>query len=273
MKNSFYFSIGVIVLILIFAFILPNYYTYSYTTLNKDLILSQPSLEHIFGTDRLGRDVVALCMAGTKTSIIIGILSSLCATLIGLAFGITAGFFKGIIDKSIMVLIDIFLTFPTFFLLLALVSYIDASVFVLILIIFITGWMNMARLIRSESFKISHQPYIKILKLAKVNKAKIIIKYFAPILAPIFLISFSFGISGAILTESSLSFLGLGISPPEVSLGLIISEGKEFLKLAWWISFFPGAIMFLITFSFITISDYLQFRINAKQKQELTKNS
>lgn len=239
-------------------------YKLSAYDLNPTQILLPPSFEHILGTDRLGRDLFSRVMQGGQISLIIGILSSIIASFMGLMVGISAGFFQKGTDKVIIVMIDLFLTFPTFFLLLALISYMSASIWVLVIIISITGWMGMARMIRSESFAISNAPFIKILKLSQVSNLKIIIKYFAPLLAPIFFISFTFGVSGAILAESGLSFLGIGITPPQISWGVILSEGKEVIDIAWWLSFFPGLLIFLVTFSLIQISDYLQAKSNEK---------
>jgi len=250
--------------IVIGVFIGPFIYTVSAYELNTTAILLPPSAEHIFGTDRLGRDMLARILQGGQTSLIIGFLSATISSLIGLIVGILAGYFKGNIDKSITIIIDLFLTFPTFFLLLTLVSYTDASISILVIILFITGWMTMARLIRSESFAISTKPYIKILKIAKVSNIKIIFKYFAPLLAPIFLISFTFGVGGAILAESGLSFLGLGINPPQMSWGSLLSNGREVLDIAWWISFFPGLFIFIVTFCLMQIADYLQHKANTK---------
>jgi len=249
------------------VFFMPFFYTVSPYDLNPKLILAGPSFEHFFGTDRLGRDVLARILQGGQTSLIIGFLSAAISSLLGLFIGINAGYFKGNIDKGITILIDLFLTFPTFFLLLALVSYIQASSLVLIIVISITGWMGMARLIRSESFAIGNKPYIKILKLSGVPKTKIIFKYFAPLLAPIFLISFTFGVGGAILAESGLSFLGLGINPPEMSWGSLLSDGKAVIDIAWWVSFFPGLMIFIVTFCLMQISDFLQEKANSKDIQ------
>ena len=254
----------ILVLIFFFCFILPCFYALSAYDLNPTAILLPPSFEHLLGTDRLGRDLFARLMAGGQISLVIGILSALISSFLGLMIGISAGFFQKNVDKMVIVFIDLFLTFPTFFLLLALISYMSASVWVLIFIISITGWMGMARMIRSESFAISSAPFIKILKLSNVNTFKIIFKYFAPLLAPIFFISFTFGVSGAILAESGLSFLGIGITPPQVSWGVIISEGKEVIDIAWWLSFFPGFFIFLVTLSLINLSDYLQSKSNEK---------
>ncbi len=251
--------------IFFFAFFGSFFYTVSPYTLDSHAILLAPSSGHIFGTDRLGRDILARLMEGGKVSLIIGVGSALIASFIGLILGSIAGYYRGFVDKSFIVIVDLFLTFPTFFLLLALVSYVNASSFVLIIIISITGWMTTARLIRSESFKITSQPYIKILNIAKVKKSKILLKYYAPILAPIFFVSFTFGVGGAILAESGLSFLGLGIVAPQMSWGTILSGGKDVIEIAWWVSFFPGLLIFLVTFSLINISNYLQQLTNKKE--------
>jgi len=263
----FKFAVYLLIFIIGLVFLLPFFYTTSAYELNPLKILESPSLQHLFGTDRLGRDVLARILQGGQTSLIIGFLAASISSIIGLFIGINAGYFKGNIDKTITITIDLFLTFPTFFLLLALVSYIQASSVILIIVISITGWMGMARLIRSESFAISNKPYIKILKLSNVSTFKIIFKYFAPLLAPIFLISFTFGVGGSILAESGLSFLGLGINPPQMSWGSLLSDGKSVIDIAWWVSFFPGLMIFLITFCLIQISDYLQSKFNTKEIQ------
>jgi peptide/nickel transport system permease protein len=142
----------------------------------------------------------------------------------------------------------------------------SASIWVLVFIISITGWMGMARMIRSESFAIGNKPFIKVLQLGEVSRFKIILKYFTPLLAPIFFISFTFGVGGAILAESGLSFLGIGIMPPQISWGSVLSEGKSVVDIAWWLSFFPGFMIFLVIFSLVNISDFLQRYTNQKDK-------
>ncbi len=260
-----YISIFVLLLIVLVSFFGGEFYPHSPFLLDKQAILLSPSWEHPFGTDRLGRDVLARVIEGGKVSLSIGVGSAIIASLLGLIIGVSAGFFRGKTDKLIVIMIDLFLTFPTFFLLLALISYMSASVWVLIFIISVTGWMGMARLIRSESFAISSKPYIKVLKAAGVSRLKIILKYFTPLLAPIFFISFTFGVGGAILAESGLSFLGIGIMPPQISWGSILSEGKGVVDIAWWLSFFPGLMIFLVIYALVNISDYLQSRTNQRE--------
>ena len=258
-------SILILVTIILISFLGPLLYNVSPYEFNKNAILHPPSLSHIFGTDRLGRDLLARVMKGGQISLIIGVGSATIASLIGLIYGVVAGYLKGVWDKSFVFIVDLFLTFPTFFLLLTLVSYIEASSIILIIVIAITGWMTTARLIRAQSYKIASMPFIKVLKLANKPTSLIIFKYFLPLLGPIFFVSFSFGVSGAILAESGLSFLGLGVTPPNMSWGSILSDGKSVMEIAWWVSFFPGLFIFLVTFSLIQISDFLQEKFNLKE--------
>ena len=261
------YSSYILIFILLFVLLGKFFYAVDPFIFHKNFILTAPSLAYPFGTDRLGRDLLARIIEGGYISLFIGVGSALIATFFGFIVGTIAGYFRGYVDKAFVVIVDIFLTFPTFFLLLALVSYVNASALVLILIISITGWMTTARLIRSESYAITSQPFIKILNIAQVPKWKILLKYYAPLLAPIFFVSFTFGVGGAILAESGLSFLGLGIVAPQMSWGTILSNGKEVIDIAWWVSFFPGLMIFLITFSLINIANYLQTLTNKRQIQ------
>jgi peptide/nickel transport system permease protein len=258
-------SLGILAALVLLSLVGPLLYPQDPYTFHKELILQPPGPEHLMGTDRLGRDLLARIMQGGRVSLLIGVGSAVIASLIGLIMGVSAGYFKGWWDKSFVVIVDLFLTFPTFFLLLTLVSYIPASSLILIVVISITGWMGTARLIRSESYRIASQPFIKVLRLAQVPTCVVIFKYFLPLLAPIFFVSFTFGVSGAILAESGLSYLGLGITPPDMSWGSILSDGKAVMEIAWWVSFFPGLMIFLVTFSLIQISDWLQERANRRE--------
>lgn len=258
-------SIAALVGVILFSFIGPFFYAADPQFFDSEAILLPPSSDYWMGTDRLGRDILARMMEGGQVSLIIGFMSALVSTLIGLLYGVSAALLRGGFDKLFILVVDLFLTFPTLFLLLTLVSYVNASVWVLILIISVTGWMGTARLIRSESFAISAKPFIRILRIGGVHPLKIIVKYYAPLLAPIVLVSFTFGVGGAILAESGLSFLGLGITPPQMSWGSILSTGKEVIDIAWWVSFFPGMMIFVVTFALMNISNALQAKMNRKE--------
>ena len=264
--KTFYLLIGIVFFTYSGAF----FYTANPYLLHHDAILAAPSFEHPFGTDRLGRDLLARIIEGGKISLFIGVGSALVATFLGFMLGAVAGYARGAVDKGFVIVVDLFLTFPTFFLLLALVSYVNASAWVLIFIISVTGWMTTARLVRSESFAVTSQPFIKILNIAGVSRTKILVKYYAPLLAPIFFVSFTFGVGGAILSESGLSFLGLGIVAPQISWGTILSNGKEVIDIAWWVSFFPGLMIFLVTLSLMNLANYLQQYTNRKNVQAET---
>lgn len=259
------FSIAALGAVIIFSFMAPFFYTISPLFLDSHAILLPPSTEHWFGTDRLGRDLLARIMQGGQISLVIGFGSALISTLIGLIYGVSAALIRGGFDKLFIIVVDLFLTFPTLFLLLTLVSYVNASVWILIVIISITGWMGTARLIRSESFAIASKPFIRILHIGNVHPLKIIFKYYTPLLAPVVLVNFTFGVGGAILAESGLSFLGLGIVAPQMSWGSILSGGKEVIDIAWWVSFFPGLLIFIVTFSLMNISNALQAHWNQKE--------
>ncbi len=261
----FYGSVVLLLGVILFSFFGGIIYPIDPSYLDKNSILLGPSYMHWFGTDRLGRDLLARLLEGGKVSLIIGFISALLSTFIGLLYGVSAALLRGGFDKTFIMIVDLFLTFPTLFLLLTLVSYVNASVWVLILIISITGWMGTARMIRSESFAIASKPFIRILHIAHVHPLKIIFKYYAPLLAPIVLVSFTFGVGGAILAESGLSFLGLGIVAPQMSWGSILSTGKEVIDIAWWVSFFPGLMIFIVTFSLMNISNTMQTRLNQKE--------
>lgn len=260
-----FFSIFVLVGVILFSFIGPYLYTVDPLFLDSNAILVSPSIFHWFGTDRLGRDLLARVMEGGQISLLIGFSSAFISTFIGLLYGVSAALLRGGFDKVFIVIVDLFLTFPTLFLLLTLVSYVNASLWVLVLIISITGWMGTARLIRSESFAIASKPFIRILQIGHVHPLKIIFKYYAPLLAPIVLVSFTFGVGGGILAESGLSFLGLGIVAPQMSWGSILSGGKEVIDIAWWVSFFPGFLIFIVTFALMNISNALQAKMNQKE--------
>jgi len=261
----FFLSVALLALSVALSFFGDFFYTLDPFKFDQNAILLSPSPSHWFGTDRLGRDVFARIIEGGQISLIIGFGSALLSTLAGLLYGVSAALIRGGYDKIFILIVDLFLTFPTLFLLLTLVSYVNASVWVLIFIISVTGWMGTARLIRSESFAISSKPYIRILHIAGVNPLKVMLKYYTPLLAPIVLVSFTFGVGGAILAESGLSFLGLGITAPQMSWGSVLSGGKEVIDIAWWVSFFPGLMIFIVTFSLMNISNTLQARLNRKE--------
>ena len=212
-----------------------------------DAILQPPSSLHWFGTDTLGRDVFSRMLYGARVSLWVGFVSVGIAVCIGLTLGLIAGYFRGIVDESIMRFVDVMLCFPSFFLILAVVAFLEPSLGNIMIIIGLTSWMGVARLVRAETLSLRERDFVNAARLAGAKTPRILMRHILPnALAPV-LVSATLGIAGAILIESALSFLGIGVQHPLPSWGNILLEGKEALGVAWWLSVFPGlAILFTV---------------------------
>jgi len=210
-----------------------------------DALLS-PSAEHWMGTDQLGRDLFSRMLHGARVSMRVGVGAIGIATAVGLLIGGLAGLLGGRWDGWIMRLTDVMLCFPTIFLILAAVAFLDNSEWNIILIIGLTGWMGVARLTRAEVLSLREREFILAARAAGAGPARILFRHLIPnALGPV-IVSAALGVGTAILIESGLSFLGLGIQPPTPSWGNILTEGKETLGAAWWLTLFPGLAIFFV---------------------------
>jgi peptide/nickel transport system permease protein len=210
-------------------------------------ILQPPSVKHPLGTDALGRDVLSRLLYGARVSLWVGFVSVSIAGAIGTILGLMAGFFRGPVDEIVMRLVDVMLCFPSFFLILAVIAFLDPNIATIMTIIGLTSWMGIARLVRAETLSIRERDFIAAARLAGAGNIRILLRHILPnTLAPV-LVSATLGIAGAILTESALSFLGIGVQPPTASWGNMLLEGKQTLEIAWWLSLFPGlSILFTV---------------------------
>jgi peptide/nickel transport system permease protein len=210
-------------------------------------ILQPPSTAHPLGTDDLGRDVLARMAHGARISLSVGFVAVGIAMLIGLVVGLLSGFYGGRIDAVLMRLVDMMLCFPTFFLILSVIAFIGPSIWNIMIIIGLTGWMGVARLVRAETLSLKERDFVAAARAQGAGDARIIFRHVLPnTLAPI-LVAATLGVAGAILTESALSFLGIGVQPPTPSWGNILTAGKDNIEYAWWLSLFPGlAILFTV---------------------------
>lgn len=210
-------------------------------------ILRPPSTAHPLGTDDLGRDVLARMAHGARISLSVGFVAVGLATLIGLVVGLLSGFYGGRIDAVLMRLVDMMLCFPAFFLILSVIAFIGPSIWNIMIIIGLTGWMGVARLVRAETLSLKERDFVAAARAQGAGDARIIFRHVLPnTLAPI-LVAATLGVAGAILTESALSFLGIGVQPPTPSWGNILTAGKDNIEYAWWLSLFPGlAILFTV---------------------------
>ena len=238
------------------------------TALNLKAILLPPSDEHLLGTDALGRDVLARLLYGARVSLWVGFVSVGIAVAIGIALGLIAGFFRGIVDEVVMRGVDVMLCFPSFFLILAVVAFFEPSLVLIMVTIGLTSWMGVARLVRAETLSLRERDFVSAARLAGVRSFSIMMVHILPnALAPV-LVSATLGVAGAILIESSLSFLGLGVQPPDASWGNMLLEGKDVLEIAPWMSLYPGLAILITVLGYNllgeSLRDYLDPRLRRR---------
>lgn len=203
-------------------------------------ILMGPSSAHLLGTDQLGRDVLSRMIWGSRISLKVGFVAVGIATTIGIVFGAISGYYGGWVDSLMMRFVDIMLCFPAFFLILAVIAFLEPSIWNIMIVIGITGWMGIARLVRAEFLSLREREFVLSARALGASDMRIIFRHILPnAMAPI-LVSATLGVAGAILTESALSFLGIGVQPPTPSWGNILTAGKDNIEIAWWLSLFPG---------------------------------
>ena len=210
-------------------------------------VLQPPSASHPLGTDELGRDVLARMAYGARISLKVGFVAVGIATAIGLLVGLFSGFYGGLADAVLMRFVDIMLCFPTFFLILSVIAFLEPSIYNIMIVIGVTGWMGVSRLVRAETLSLKERDFVAAARAQGAGDARIIFRHILPnTLAPV-LVAATLGVAGAILTESALSFLGIGVQPPTPSWGNILTAGKDNIEFAWWLSVYPGlAILFTV---------------------------
>lgn len=226
--------------------------------------LLRPDFKHFFGTDDMGRDYFTRALYGGRVSLMVGFMSMIISTIIGTIVGAISGYFGGKIDDFIMRCIDILMCIPTFFLILVINSYLGASVVNLICIIGFLGWMSIARIVRGETLSVKEREYVLYAKASGENCFKIIIKHIIPSILPTIIVSATINIATSILLESSLSFLGVGITQPNASWGSMLKDAQSYLMDAPYLAFFPGMIILLTVLSFNLIGDTLRNVFEAK---------
>ncbi len=248
----------IILSLFIIAVFAPFIAPYSPTAIDVDNVLSPPSMKHPFGTDELGRDVLSRMIYGSRVSLSVGFVAVGIAVLIGVLIGAIAGYYGGRVDSILMRFVDIMLTFPTIFLILAVMVIVEQSIWTIMVVIGLTGWMDVARLVRAEFLSLKEREFVQAARAIGMGNIRIIFRHILPnALAPVF-VAAVFGIAGAILTESALSFLGFGIRPPEPSWGNILTSGKDNIEVAWWLSVFPGLAIFVTTLSYNILGETLR---------------
>ena len=221
-------------------------------------ILSRPTSAHWLGTDGLGRDVLSRMIFGARVSLLVGFVSAGVACFIGVILGAVSGYFGGFTDTVIMRFVDVMLCFPSFFLILAVIAYLDPSIWNIMIVIGVTSWMGICRLVRAEFLSLREREFMVAAESLGVKPFTIIMRHGLPNgLAPVF-VAFILGVAGAILTESALSFLGIGVQPPDPSWGNILTEGKSTIEVAWWLSVYPGVAILITVLGYNLLGEGLR---------------
>jgi peptide/nickel transport system permease protein len=230
-------------------------------------VLMPPSPAHYLGTDTLGRDVLSRIIFGSRVSLKVGFVAVGLATLIGLFIGALAGYYGGWVDSALMRLVDLMLCFPAFFLILAVIALLEPSIWNIMAVIGLTGWMGVARLVRAEFLSLREREFVTAARALGASDIRLILRHMLPnALAPV-MVSATLGVAGAILTESALSFLGLGVQPPTPSWGNILTAGKDNIEIAWWLSVFPGLAILITVMSYNLLGEGIQEAIDPRLKE------
>jgi len=228
-----------------------------------------PSWIHIFGTDDLGRDEFSRAISASEVSIGVGFVAVGISTIIGILVGSLAGFFGGGVDNVLMRVADIFLSLPTFFLILTVNSFLKPSIYNIMVVIGIFGWMNTARLVRGEFLRLQNIDFITAARSVGVSNVGMILRHFLPnAIAPV-IVSATIGIPSAILLESSLSFLGLGVPAPLASWGNMLYDGRNWMDMAWWMWVPPGVLISITVIAFNFVGDGLRDAFDPTQRGRL----
>jgi peptide/nickel transport system permease protein len=250
-ENRIASASGVVILVVALAAILaPALAPYDPNNLDLSAQLSAPSQAHPLGTDDLGRDVLSRMLFGARISLSVGFVAVGIAIAIGIVLGGVAGYYGGRADAFIMWLVDVMLVFPTIFLILAVIAFVGPGLFKIMAIIGFTSWMGTTRLVRAEFLALREREFVAAVRAQGARDARIIFRHILPnAVAPV-LVSATFGVAGAILTESALSFLGLGVPPPNATWGSLLSDGKAMIEVAWWLTVFPGLAIFVVSLAY-----------------------
>lgn len=235
--------------------------------LHLDAILKAPCAEFPLGTDRLGRDVLSRLLYGGRVSLWVGFVTVGISISIGALLGLVSGYFGGLVDEIVMRFVDIMLCFPSFFLILAVVAFLEPSLFNIMVVIGLTSWMGVARLVRAETLTLREREFVSAARLAGTSTWRIMTRHILPnAMAPV-TISAILGIGGAILIESGLSFLGLGVQPPQASWGNMLMDGKSVIEEASWLSLFPGLAILITVLGYNLLGESLRDFLDPRLKK------
>ncbi|WP_261130929.1 ABC transporter permease [Bacillus sp. Marseille-Q3570] len=222
--------------------------------------------DYLLGTDNLGRDILSRIIVGSRVSLLVGISAVVLAGAIGLLLGLLAGFYGKWIDTVIMRTVDSFLAIPNILFMLIVLAVIGPSLMTMIFALGGTTWVVYARMVRGETLSVKERDYVRSARAVGAKDVRIIWQYILPNIVSSFIVIATLNVATTIILESSLSFLGLGIQPPDVSWGLMLSDGREYLATSWWVATFPGIAITITVLGIIFLGDWLRDVLDPKMK-------
>lgn len=257
-------TIILIVLMAVFAPLIAPHNPYA-VDLNNQFI--KPNSQYLIGTDMYGRDVLSRIIYGARISLLIGLVPTMISMIIGTVLGILSGYYGGKTDFIIMSLVNMVLAFPSLLLAMVVMYTLGASLLNIFIALSIVGWGGTARVVRAQTLSIKNKEFVESARAIGVKNGLIMLKHIFPNCIPQLLVLFTLNIPASILSEASLSFLGVGAQPPASSWGLMVSNGKEFLFNAPWVAISPGIAILIIVLAFNFLGDGLRDSFDPYLKQ------
>ncbi len=262
------FSLVLILLFFLAMILAPVLTPYGENDMDLYNRLADPSAEHLLGTDESGRDILTRVLYGARVSLMIGVVPTLASMLLGAAMGMLAGYFGGKTDTIIMRIADVTLAFPSILLAMVIMYTLGNGIHNVALTLVLVNWAEVARVVRAETLRLRNMEYITAARMMGVPSLKIILRHILPNCLPTLIVLFTLNVPVAIMTESSLSFLGLGIQPPYASWGRMVNMGRQFLYTTPWLCFAPGLAIMLCVLAFHFLGDGLRDALDPYQQRQ-----
>lgn len=258
-ENKLAAASAIVILLFILAAILAPVLTpYTFDSMDLHNRLTPPSRAHLLGTDEAGRDVLTRMLYGSRVSLLVGIVPTVISMLAGAILGIIAGYNGGRTDAVIMRIADVMLAFPSMFLAMAIMYTLGDGMINIFLALALVNWASVARIVRAETLKLKETEFVEAARSIGVGKLVIMLRHIFPNCAPSLIVLFTLNIPSAILSESSLSFLSIGIKPPQASWGLMVNAGRQFLYSQPWLSLSPSVAIMVVVLAFNFLGDGLR---------------
>ena len=258
-ENKLAAASAIVILLFILAAILAPVLTpYTFDRMDLHNRLAPPSRAHLLGTDEAGRDVLTRMLYGSRVSLLVGIVPTVISMLAGAILGIIAGYNGGRTDAVIMRIADVMLAFPSMFLAMAIMYTLGDGMINIFLALALVNWASVARIVRAETLKLKETEFVEAARSIGVGKLVIMLRHIFPNCAPSLIVLFTLNIPSAILSESSLSFLSIGIKPPQASWGLMVNAGRQFLYSQPWLSLSPSVAIMVVVLAFNFLGDGLR---------------